>query len=160
MKMKKGFTLIELLVVVAIIGILASVVLVSMSSAKNKGSDASIKANLHTVINQAELFAGDHSDKYLPVGVTETFGPAICPSVYDASGTNIFESNKQMFDALSEAIKQGSGNNCFNSSTAWAVAIGLRADTSHSWCVDNSGVAKEVPYTSDTAISDTGACLD
>lgn len=41
-KNNKGFTLIELLVVVAIIGLLASVVLASLSSARDKGKNAAI----------------------------------------------------------------------------------------------------------------------
>ena len=44
--MKKGFTLIELLVVIAIIGILSSVVLASLNTARNKGSNAAVQSAL------------------------------------------------------------------------------------------------------------------
>ncbi|MBK5215801.1 MAG: type II secretion system protein, partial [Candidatus Pacebacteria bacterium] len=52
---QSGFTLIELLVVIAIIGILSSVVLASLNSARKKGQIAATKSNLKNIIPQAEL---------------------------------------------------------------------------------------------------------
>jgi prepilin-type N-terminal cleavage/methylation domain-containing protein len=62
----RGFTLIELLVVIAIIGILASIVLVSLNSARNKGKDTRVISDVNQVRTQLEsdLGSGIYPDLY------------------------------------------------------------------------------------------------
>jgi prepilin-type N-terminal cleavage/methylation domain-containing protein len=57
----KGFTLIELLVVVAIIGILSSIILVSLNSARAKGRDASAKGSISSMRATAEIYFDTHN---------------------------------------------------------------------------------------------------
>lgn len=60
---REGFTLVELLVVIAIIGILSSVVLVALNSARAKGKDARIKAEIDQIRKQFEIdYLGSYAD--------------------------------------------------------------------------------------------------
>jgi len=68
---KKGFTLIELLVVVAIIGILATVVLASLSSARNQAYTAKALQELRPIATTFELYYLDN----------DTYPPDVSPDV-------------------------------------------------------------------------------
>ena len=61
---KKGFTLVELLVVIAIIGILASIVVVSLSDQSDKANDAKIKSSLSQLAATSVIHKGDNSNSY------------------------------------------------------------------------------------------------
>jgi prepilin-type N-terminal cleavage/methylation domain-containing protein len=54
--LKRGFTLIELLVVIAIIGILASIILASLATARSKGNDSKVQEQLKSIQSAAEIY--------------------------------------------------------------------------------------------------------
>ncbi len=61
MKPLRGFTLIELLVVIAIIGVLSSIVLASLNTARTKGQDAARIADVKSLEMAMELYYNDYS---------------------------------------------------------------------------------------------------
>ena len=143
LRYSKGFTLIELLVVVAIIGLLTVIVLVSLTNSKNKGADAAVKSNLATTRTSIEMFFLDNGSTYLPAGDTPNSGS--CPLVYNESGANMFSRNKDIVNSIAEAVKRGgNGSACYNSTNAWAVAVGLKSDATFSWCIDSEGASRKV----------------
>jgi type II secretion system protein G len=77
----KGFTLLELLVVLAVIGVLASIVLVSLQSVRGKARDARRQADLRQMLTALELYYDDHL-KYPEkggLGLIEAIPTAIPP---------------------------------------------------------------------------------
>lgn len=65
MRNKKGFTLIELLVVIAVIGLLSTIVMVSLNTARMKARDARRLSDLKQIANALEMFY-DATGSYPP----------------------------------------------------------------------------------------------
>jgi general secretion pathway protein G len=59
-KNKKGFTLIELLVVIAIIGLLSTLAIVALNSARQKSRDAKRVADVKQIQTALELYYNDN----------------------------------------------------------------------------------------------------
>ncbi len=66
-KNNKGFTLIELLVVIAIIGVLSSVVLASLNSARLKARNAQRLSDMNQLVRAIEMYRNDYG-VYPPCG--------------------------------------------------------------------------------------------
>jgi len=106
---EKGFTLIELLVVVAIIGILATVVLASLGSARDRARTAKAQSDItqmRTIMTGAQINSGQRLGEMLNVGYNTANG---CTGDLSSLASNICETPwRNAIDAIMEIYDSSS----------------------------------------------------
>lgn len=169
-----GFTLVEILVVVAIIGILASVVLANMSDSRATAKDAVIKAQIDKVYDLAQVYHVKHasyggSDFVTTVAKADD-DSGQCSNLPEYAAYVSTQMDGTMFDedAHDDTVRLqvrevhiasggnpasgGFGTRVFCAVGAgaqtWAFAVPLFNPTGSNdgWCVDSTGVSREVDF--------------
>jgi prepilin-type N-terminal cleavage/methylation domain-containing protein len=152
-----GFTLIELLVVIAIIGILASIVISSLTTARQKGADANIKSNLSNARAQGQVYYEENNSAYYIDAINN-----VCTS--DTGVYKMFAGAATT--ASAEPIINGTQDvdtaHCNAYTDGWMIQVPLKQQNQVSatsgvdyYCVDSTGASKIQEQPATTFVEDT-----
>ena len=149
---RRGFTLIELLVVIAIIGILASVVLASLNTARAKGADAAIKSDLDTIRKQSNLYEDDNGS----FGADAT--DCTTGMFTDQNITNALTHAQTASAGTATCLSDDGSSTAGSAATTWAVSVPLKSDATQQWCVDSYLYAGPGVAAASSTLTDTVGC--
>ena len=152
--MKKGFTLVELIVVIAIIGILASITLVSLTSSQDTAADAKVKTELGQLRSTALLSFTNNSNVYTNV-CQETAVETILGDTFAETGSG---------NVIGEGVVPALVNDsyCYDTASSWIIAKELSSGNIW-WCIDSTGHSGTVIAGGSNAANfdaNVGVCVD
>lgn len=137
MKKNSGFSLVELLISIAIIGILAAIVLSSISNSRTRAYDSEVKQQLTNFRTAAEIYLTNKNN----------YGPTVsnCTDI-----TSIFKdldpvNGRPGLYIATDSLPKNAQVFCGSNGSTYAVKVTLSGN--QYWCVDNKGTSKSYPGT-------------
>jgi prepilin-type N-terminal cleavage/methylation domain-containing protein len=164
----RGFTLIELLVVIAIIGILASVVLVSLQSARKKGNDTRVISGVQQIRTVLETEFVNNTYPSLTNVPQPTFRFAVKPASGNIATLIDDIVTQQTAGGLSGLYGVAAASGAYQAAPAgtviivktagnpakdYAVYAKIPSDSSKAFCLDSSGNSKMTFYPTEAQIN-------
>ena len=154
---ERGFTLIELLVVIAIIGILSSIVLASLNTARNKGKDASAKASLSSLRASAEIYYSGNSN-YGTAGAGTVTSAGVASGLQGACVDAATADGAGQKLLVAVAAQSGQTANCTIGLSGASYEADVTLNDTTIFCVDSNAFAGKPSATPIRAITGAVKC--
>ena len=144
---KRGFTLIELLVVVAIIGILATIIILSLGGAREKARDSRRAADLVEMRNALEI--------YYARNLNYPLGSGTCNDSWNAVSATLVGSNLGFYRIPQDPMGE-IRSYCYCSSDGQQYTLGAQLEDEMSKLMDSSISNPPCAFTGITACGQDG----
>ncbi len=138
--MKKAFTLVEMLVVIAIIGILATAVIIALGPARTQAKDSRIRGDVQQMRSLMETYFNMNNFSYSPASCTLGSGTTCTCS------TNVQDISNRLSSLCQDIRTQNGGSTNFSLvATQNSACISVQLASGRGLCMDTQGNVKETP---------------